>query len=296
MKSLPMQKGVAWGVGTAFIFGAYIILSKYLLPYFSSAWLLLASGIGIVLLIPSAIQRRSIYSSWGKREWSLVLAMALFSGLFNFSILLSINFLPASIATMFIGLSSVTLLIRTCMMGKRKPLKLEVASVLFAVAGAFLLLGVKIESYSLVGIAFGVCTLVFGTNAVILTGRMRKTINPKEVVLTKQLSKILFGCIGLVFASTMPSPGSPGLGALWVLLLVSGGLKMLESFTASKTAFKLPPVVYRNILLLNLPIVGLAESWLFGIHLDPYQWFGILLILLSGLAAIFSGEERLQAI
>ena len=94
----------------------------------------------------------------------------------------------------------------------------------------------------------------------------------------------------------MPSPGSPGLGALWVLLLVSGGLKMLESFTASKTAFELPPVVYRNILLLNLPIVGLAESWLFGIHLDPYQWLGILLILLSGLAAIFSGEERLQAI
>ncbi|KZR87344.1 hypothetical protein MITS9509_01194 [Synechococcus sp. MIT S9509] len=71
---------------------------------------------------------------------------------------------------------------------------------------------------------------------------------------------------------------------------------MLESFTASKTVFALPPVTYQNILLLNLPIVAFAESWIFDIHLDFYQWIGVVLIMLSALSAIFSGQKRLKAL
>ena len=71
---------------------------------------------------------------------------------------------------------------------------------------------------------------------------------------------------------------------------------MLESFTDSKTAFALPPVTFRHILLLNLPIVALAESWIFNIHLDLYQWIGVFFIMLSALSAIFSGEKRLKAL
>ena len=291
-----MLRGVIWGISTSFIFSIYIVLSKYLLSHFSSPWLLLASGVGIVALIPSVIKRSHVYKDWTGKQWRLVIAMALLSGLFNFSILLSINYLPASIATMFIGLSSVTLLLRTCSLEARKPMPLELAAVLFAVAGAFLLLGMKLQSFSLVGLLFGTCTLIFGTNAVILTGRMRGIVNAKEVVFSKQLSKVVFACFGLIVISRLPAAPYPAVAVLWVLLLATGCLKMLESFTASKTAFALPPVAFRNILLLNLPIVAFAESWIFNIHLDQYQWIGVFLIMLSALSAIFSGEKRLKAL
>ena len=112
----------------------------------------------------------------------------------------------------------------------------------------------------------------------------------------KQLSKVVFACFGLILISRLPAAPYPALAVLWVLLLATGGLKMLESFTASKTAFALPPVTFRNILLLNLPIVALAESWIFNIHLDLYQWIGVFFIMLSALSAIFSGEKRLKAL
>ena len=291
-----MIRGLIWGVSTSFIFSIYIVLSKYLLSHFSSPWLLLASGIGIIALTPSVIKRTHIYKDWNSKQWRLVISMALLSGLFNFSILLSINYLPASIATMFIGLSSVTLLLRTCRIEARLPMPLELTAVLFAALGAFLILGVKLQSFSFMGLLFGTFTLIFGTNTVILTGRMRGTINAKEVVFSKQLSKVVFACFGLILISRLPAASDPALAVLWVLLLATGGLKMLESFTASKTAFALPPVTFRNILLLNLPIVALAESWIFNIHLDLYQWIGVFFIMLSALSAIFSGEKRLKAL
>ena len=291
-----MIRGLIWGVSTSFVFSVYIVLSKYLLSHFSSPWLLLASGVGIVALIPSVVKRSHVYKSWNRKQWKLVILMALLSGLFNFSVLLSINYLPASIATMFIGLSSVTLLLRTCSIEARLPMPLELLAVFFAVFGAFLVLGVKLQSFSFVGLLFGVFTLIFGTNAVILTGRMRGIINAKEVVFSKQLSKVVFAFFGLILISRLPAAPNPSLAILWVLLLATGCLKMLESFTASKTAFALPPVTFRNILLLNLPIVAFAESWMFDIHLDYYQWIGVFFIMLSALSAIFSGEQRLKAL
>ncbi|QNI56203.1 eamA-like transporter family protein [Synechococcus sp. BIOS-E4-1] len=291
-----MVRGLIWGISTCFVFSFYIVLSKYLLAHFSAPWLLLASGVGIVALIPSVVKRSNVYKSWDHKQWRLVILMALLSGLYNFSILLSINYLPTSIATMFIGLSSVTLLLRTCGIEARSPLLLEVLAVIFAVVGAFLVLGVKLQSFSFIGLLFGVFTLIFGTNAVILTGRMRGIVNAKEVVFSKQLSKVVFACFGLILISRLPAAPYPALAVLWVLLLATGCLKMLESFTASKTAFALPPVTFRNILLLNLPIVAFAESWLFDVHLDHYQWIGIFFIMLSALSAIFSGEKRLKAL
>lgn len=291
-----MVRGLIWGVSTAFVFSIYIVLSKYLLSHFSSPWLLLASGVGIVALIPSVLKRGHVYKSWNRKQWRLVILMALLSGLFNFSILLSINYLPASIATMFIGLSSVTLLLRTCSIEGRLPMPLEFLAVFFAAFGAFLVLGVKLQSFSFIGLMFGAFALIFGTNAVILTGRIRGIINAKEVVFSKQLSKVIFACFGLILISRLPAAPYPTLAVLWVLLLATGCLKMLESFTASKTAFALPPVTYRNILLLNLPIVAFVESWMFDIHLDDYQWIGIFFIMLSALSAIFSGEKRLKAL
>lgn len=291
-----MVNGLIWGISTSFVFGLYIVLSKYLLSHFSSPWLLLASGVGIVALIPSVIKRRCVYRDWKRKQWRLVISMGLLSGLFNFSILLSINYLPASIATMFIGLSSVTLLLRACIIEERMPMPLELAAVVLAAIGAFLVLGLKLQSFSMVGLLFGVFTLIFGTNAVILTGRMRGIVNAKEVVFSKQLSKVIFACFGLILTSRLPAAPYPELAVLWMLLLATGCLKMLESFTASKTAFALPPVTFRNILLLNLPIVAFAESWLFNIHLDLYQWSGICFIMLSALSAIFSGERRLKAL
>jgi drug/metabolite transporter (DMT)-like permease len=291
-----MVNGLIWGISTSFVFGVYIVLSKYLLSYFSSPWLLLASGIGIVALIPSVIKRRHVYKDWKRKQWRLVISMAILSGLFNFTILLSINYLPASIATMFIGLSSVTLLLRACIIDERMPMPLELVAVISAAIGAFLVLGLKLHSFSTVGLLFGIFTLIFGTNAVILTGRMRGIVNAKEVVFSKQLSKVIFACFGLVLISRLPAAPYPALAVFWMLLLATGCLKMLESFTASKTAFALPPVTFRNILLLNLPIVAFAESLIFNIHLDLYQWIGICFIMLSALSAIFSGERRLKAL
>ena len=291
-----MGRGLIWGISTSFIFSVYIVLSKYLISHFSSPWLLLASGIGIVALIPSVTKRAHVYKEWNRKQWRLVILMATLSGLFNFSILLSINYLPASVATMFIGLSSVTLLLRTCSIEARPPMPLELTAVLFAAVGAFLILGLKLQSFPFTGLLFGLFTLIFGTNAVILTGRMRGTVNAKEVVFSKQLSKIICACFGLILISRLPAGPYPALAVLWGLLLATGCLKMLESFTASKTAFALPPVTFRNILLLNLPIVAFAESWIFDIHLDRYQWIGVFFIMLSALSAIFCGEKRLQAL
>jgi drug/metabolite transporter (DMT)-like permease len=291
-----MINGLIWGISTSLIFGIYIVLSKYLLSHFSSPWLLLASGIGIVALIPFVTKRRQVYKDWKRKQWKLVISMAVLSGLFNFSILLSINYLPASIATMFIGLSSVTLLLRACIIDKRMPMPFELTAVVLAVIGAFLVLGLKLHSFSMVGLLFGAFTLIFGTNAVILTGRMRGIVNAKEVVFTKQLCNVFFACFGLILISRLPAAPYPALAVLWMLLLATGCLKMLESFTASRTAFALPPVTYRNILLLNLPIVAFADSLIFNIHLDLYQWIGICFIMLSALSAIFSGESRLKAL
>ncbi|QNI54404.1 eamA-like transporter family protein [Synechococcus sp. BIOS-E4-1] len=291
-----MLKGIAWGISTSFLFSVYIVLSKYLLGHFASPWLLLASGVGIVALLPSIIKRRHVYKEWNRRQWRLVVSMALLSGLFNFSALLCINYLPASIAAMFLSLSSVVLLLRTCSIESRPPIPLELAAVVFAAAGAFLVLGVKIQTFPFVGLLFGVSTLIFSTSADILTGRMRGMVNVKEVVFSKQLSKVAFACLGLILISRLPAASYPALAVLWILLLAAGILKMLESFTASKTVFALPPVTFQNILLLNLPIVAFAESWIFDIHLDFYQWIGVVLIMLSALSAIFSGQKRLKAL
>ncbi|KZR92746.1 EamA-like transporter family protein [Synechococcus sp. MIT S9509] len=200
-----MLKGIAWGISTSFLFSVYIVLSKNLLGHFASPWLLLASGIGIVALLLSIIKRRHVYKEWNRRQWSLVVSMALLSGVFNFSTLLCINYLPASIAAMFLSLSSVVLLLRTCRIESRPPIPLKLAAVIFAAAGAFLVLGVKIQTFPFIGLLFGVSTLIFSTSADILTGRMRGMVNTKEVVFSKQLSKVAFACLGLILISRLPS-------------------------------------------------------------------------------------------
>jgi drug/metabolite transporter (DMT)-like permease len=296
MRGLPTRAGIAWGICTASIFSCYVVTSKKLLTYFSPFWLLLASGVGVVLLIPSALQCMGDDASWRQAKWKPALNLAALSGGFNLSILLSINFLPATIAAMFIGLSSVTLLIRTCMISKRRPFALEIGSAFLAVTGAYLVLEIKTGTYPIAGILFGSCALALGTSSVILTGRMREMMKAKEVVLAKQLGKITLGAIGLFYASKLPSLGEAGSIYLWALLLISGGIKMLESFTASKTAFELPPMAYRNILLLNLPIIGIWDLLFFGVRLNASQWLGIALIIISAFIAIISGEERLEAI
>ena len=97
------------------------------------------------------------------------------------------------------------LLLRTCSIESRTPIPLELAAVIFAAAGAFLVLGVKIQTFPFVGLLFGVSTLIFSTSADILTGRMRGMVNAKEVVFSKQLSKVAFACLGLILISRLPS-------------------------------------------------------------------------------------------
>ncbi|KZR87735.1 EamA family transporter [Synechococcus sp. MIT S9504] len=291
-----MKNGLKWGISSVFAIASFTILSKYLLQYFSVGWLLLASGLGIILLLEKAKKNWNVYKGWSKKEWKLVFALAMLSGAFNICFFLGLNFLPASIMTMLLGLSPLLLILRTCQIEKRKPMALEAASGLSAITGAYLMLGIRFQSYSLIGIACGIGALVFLTNADILQGRMREKINASEAVFTKQSSKILFGFIAILIWSKAPAFAPSSTAISWILLIMIGGLNMLGSFTVSKTAFALPPLPFVNILLLNLPIVAIFDIWLFNDYLRPVQWAGVSMMATSAILGIYSGEERLEAI
>ena len=291
-----MKNGLKWGISSVFAIATFTILSKYLLQHFSVGWLLLASGLGIILLLQRTKKNWNVYKGWGKKEWKLVFTLAMLSGAYNVCFFLGLNFLPASIMAMLLGLSPLLLILRTCQIEKRKPMALEAASGLSAITGAYLMLGIRLQSYSLIGIACGIGALVFVTNTAILTGRMRDKINASEAVFTKQSSKILFGCIGILMWSKVPASTPSSIAILWILLIIIGGLNMLASFTVSKTAFALPPLPFENILLLNIPIVAIFDIWLFNDYLHPAQWVGVFLMATSAIIGIYSGEERLEAI
>mgnify|MGYP001166356418 CR=1 FL=1 len=291
-----VKNGLKWGISAAFAIASLTLLSKYLLQHFSAGWLLLASGLGIFLLLQKTKKNWNTYKGWSKKEWKFVFALAMLSGAYNICFFLGLNFLPASIVAMLLGLQPLLLILRTCQIEKRKPMALEAASGLSAVTGACLMLGVRFQQYSLIGIACGIGALVFATNESILTGRMREKINASEAVFTKLLSKILFGFIGILMWSKTPTSTPSSTAILWVLLIIIGGLSMLTSFTASKTAFRLPPLPFENIILLNMPIVAFFDIWLFNDYLHPAQWAGVFLIATSAIIGIYSGEERLHAI
>ncbi|WP_186539086.1 DMT family transporter [Synechococcus sp. BIOS-E4-1] len=291
-----MKNGLKWGITSALGIASFTILSKFLIQHFSAGWLLLASGLGIVLLLQRTIKNWNVYKVWSKKEWKLVFVLAMLSGLYNICFFLGLNFLPATIMAMFLGLAPLLLILRTCGIEKRKPMLLEAVSGLSAIIGVYLMLGIRVQSYSLIGISCGIGALAFATNASFLMGRMREKIDAKEVVFTKQLSKILFGCAGILIWFKIPSSSPHSIAILWALLIIVGCLSMFVSFMTSKTAFALPPLPFENILLLNLPIVAICDMWIFEDYLHPSQWAGILLMVASAIIGIFSGEERIKAI
>lgn len=78
-----VKNGLKWGISAAFAIASLTLLSKYLLQHFSAGWLLLASGLGIFLLLQKTKKNWNTYKGWSKKEWKFVFALAMLSGAYN---------------------------------------------------------------------------------------------------------------------------------------------------------------------------------------------------------------------
>ena len=293
--STPVR-GLWVGLETTLLYSTYLLLAKYLLGYFSAPWLLLASGLGIVLLLPALKRRLAVYRHWGWSHWQLLLVLGGLSGGYNLCFLLSAALLPVFVATMFDGIGSIALLPRVCLLERRRPNALEIWAMGLGIVGAVLVLQVHLHNYSVLGLLLGLLALGLDTCSVVLTGQVRNQFLASDLVLVKQFGKVAMALAVLPLLPQIPEVGKAPILLLWLLLLVSGALRIVESFVATRATFLLPPLVFKTITLLCLPLVAVAESLLFNTMLNPWQWLGVALIVVAGPLAVRSGERRLRPI
>ena len=174
---------------------------------------------------------------------------------------------------MFLSIASVMVLPLTCLMAKRLPQWLELASIAMVLIGVALVLQLHAAEYSLLGITFGLLATFLTANATIYSGKARNVFGRKRAMIAKQLGKLVFAVIGLTVLMKDFGPKDSEL-YLWILLGMYGLMKIYDTFIASRTvpaaaaaisklkSFKPPNSVHRRNLSVqrNFHLVAVGGS------------------------------------
>ena len=284
------------GLWSALVSSAYLVLADYLLKHFSASWLLFTSSMILPLLLPAAWKNRKRYLSWRKSAWQSFALVGILSGAYNLAFLLSADRLPISVAAMFLSIASVMVLPLTCLMAKRLPQRLELASITMVLIGVALVLQLHAAEYSLLGMTFGLLATFLTANATIYSGKVRNVLVASEAMIAKQLGKLVFAVIGLTALIKEDFGPKDSELYLWILLAMYGLMKIYDTFIASRAQFLLPPLLFQSLSLLSLPIVCIVEIYLFKGTFSLWQWTGVVAIILAGFLAARSKQTQLKAI
>ena len=295
MNQAGEAQNIQVGLWSAFVSSAYLVMADYLLNYFSPSWLLFTSLMIIPLLIPTAWSNRSKYIAWSRSAWLSFLLVGILSGAYNLVFLLSADRLPISVASMFLSIASVMVLPLTCLMQRRLPGGLELASITMVWIGVALVLQLHAAVYSIVGISLGLLTTFLSASATIYSGKIRNILAAKEAMISKQLGKLSFATLGILILVKEDVPLNTIEIYLWFLLGLYGAMKIYDSFIASRAQFVLPPLVFQGLNLLSLPLVCIIEILLFKGSFSSWQWLGISAIILAGFFAARSKQIQLKA-
>lgn len=197
---------------------------------------------------------------------------------------------------MFLSIASVMVLPLTCLMTKRLPQRLELASITMVLTGVALVLQLHASEYSVLSIIFGLLATFLTANATIYSGKARNILAASEALISKQLGKLAFAVIGLTVLIKEDFGPKDSELYLWVLLGMYGLMKIYDTFIASRAQFLLPPLVFQSLSLLSLPIVCIVEIFLFKGTFSLWQWAGVVAIILAGFLAARSKQSQLKAI
>ena len=283
------------GLWSALVTSAYLVMADYLLNHFSPSWLLFTALMVIPLLIPTAWKNRRKYISWSRSAWLSFFFIGILSGAYNLVFLLSADRLPISVASMFLSIAPVMVLPLACLMQRRLPRGLELASITMVLFGVVLVLQLHAAVYSIVGISLGLLTTFFNASSTIYAGKIRNILAAKEAMISKQLGKLSFAAVGTLIVVKDDTPLSSIEIYLWFLLGLYGAMKIYDSFVASRAQFVLPPLVFQCLNLISLPIVCIIEIFLFKGSFSLWQWLGVLAIILAGFFAARSKQIQLKA-
>lgn len=284
--------GVLWGITGPL--GQYLFDDKEIVPEWLVPYRLLCAG-GILLIWLSVTERNEVARIWKNKKDALHLIVYSVAGMMTvqYSFFVAVEASNGGTATVLQYLNPAMMIVFLAAVKKKIPKEREVAAVLIALLGVFLL-STNGNIHSLVitpkGLFYGILCAVFTCIYSMLPGRLLEVYDSRVICGYAML-------IGGIFLTAWKRPWTLGIhadGIVWILfvLLVTAGT--ILPFVFSLRSIPVIGPVCTNLLASVEPVVASLVTWaVLGTEFGRIEMLGFVCIIAT-IVILAAGDGKVK--
>jgi drug/metabolite transporter (DMT)-like permease len=295
-------KGILYASATALLWGFLAIVLKASLADIDPVtitWFRFAIAF-VLLAVFMSVSKPSYFKIVRRPPWLLIFA-ALALGLNYLGFITGIHYTTPSNAQVFIQTGPILLALSGIFIYKEKLKPMQLAGLLFAVAGLITFYSEQLKIISFEDVLYnkGVLWVLFGAVSWATYANLQK--NLVKSYPTNQLNLVIYGLPALLYTPFIDLEPVQSISLAYWLAIIFLGVNTLVAYTCMSQALKYVEANIVSVIITVNPIItfvvmgiltGMEVTWMVPEHFTMTSIFGALMVLSGAGMTIFFSRNR----